>query len=305
MQKTAIIINGPTAVGKTDLAIQLAQYFNTEIISSDSRQCYREPNIGVAKPDGAQLAAVPHHFINSHSIHQEVNAASFEHYALACADKIFSKHDVLILVGGTGLYTKAFCEGLDNIPSVPPALKAGILQRYETGGDEWLRREIEKEDPEFYRLGEIQNPRRILRALEVKMATGKSIRDFQTREKSDRNFLTVQIGLEIERHLLYERINTRVDKMMDAGLVEEAKILHPEKQLTALQTVGYREIFDWIDGLISLDRAIDLIKVNTRHYAKRQMTWFKNQSSLHWVSFPFNVENLIRDCVSFTHYAAK
>jgi tRNA dimethylallyltransferase len=207
MQKTAIIINGPTAVGKTDLAIQLAQYFNTEIISSDSRQCYRELNVGVAKPNAAQLAAVPHHFINSHSIHQEVNAASFENYALGCADKIFANHNVLILVGGTGLYTKAFCDGLDNIPSIPPSLKADILQRYETGGDEWLREEIEKEDPKFYLSGEIQNPRRILRALEVKMATGKSIRDFQTREKSKRNFLTIQIGLEITRQLLYERIN--------------------------------------------------------------------------------------------------
>lgn len=209
------------------------------------------------------------------------------------------------MTGGTGLYTKAFCEGLDPIPPIPPGLKAGILKRYDEAGDEWLLQEIEKMDPDYYQHGERMNPRRMLRALEVKLATGKSIRSFQRGEKAKRSFNITQIGLECDRDLLYSRINKRVDDMIGSGLIEEAMALYPQKQLSALQTVGYRELFDWIDGLMSKERAIELIKTNTRHYAKRQMTWFKNQSNLKWFQHPFNIDEILRYCVSFTHYAAK
>lgn len=285
--KTCVLILGPTAVGKTALAIQLAQYFSTEIISCDSRQCFKELNIGVAKPSAEELRLVHHYFINSHSIHGTVNAALFEQYALEKLNTIFTRHDIAVMVGGTGLYAKAFCEGMDNIPAVDEQLRVQLNQQYQQRGIEWLQEEVKSLDPVYFEKGEIQNPQRLLRALEVVMQSGKSIITFQTNVKKQRDFDLIKIGLELPREELYNRINKRVDQMMEQGLLGEVKNLLPYQDLNALQTVGYRELFSYFKNEISLMQAIDDIKKNTRHYAKRQMTWFKKDEEIKWCSVNF------------------
>jgi tRNA dimethylallyltransferase len=284
MNKTCIIIVGPTAVGKTTIALQLAQIFSTTIISSDSRQCYRELNIGVAKPEPAELEAVHHNFINSHSIHEAVNAADFEKYALTIVEKIFQKSDIAIMVGGTGLYIKAFCEGLDKIPEVPLAIREQIIQNYQTKGIEWLSEMVQEKDAAYTAQGNMQNPQRMMRALEIISFTGNSILSYQTHQKEKRNFNIIKIGLELPRPELYERINSRVNRMIADGLIQEASTLQPYQHLNALQTVGYSELFDYFNGKISKEKAIEMIKQNTRHYAKRQMTWFKKDEEINWLA---------------------
>lgn len=274
-EKTCIIISGPTAVGKTALAIELAQQYKTEIISADSRQCYKELNIGVAKPTLQQLKQVKHFFIDSHSIQEEVNVKIFEEYALDAAAKIFTKNDVAIVVGGTGLYLKAFCEGLDAIPATNPLIDKDIHETFSEKGFEWLEKELQIHDPLFFAEGEMQNTQRMLRALQVKMSTEKSILEFQTGIKKKRPFTIINKVLSLPREILYQQINHRVDLMMDAGLLQEAELLFPYKHLNALQTVGYKELFDYLEGKISLPFAVENIKKNTRHFAKRQITWFK------------------------------
>lgn len=283
MQKTVIIIAGPTAVGKTALAIELALHYNTVIISADSRQCYKELGIGVAKPSEAELQAVQHYFINSHSIQDSLSAADFENYALSQLQHLFLTKDVVVMVGGTGLYIKAFVEGLDQIPAVSDAVKEKLSTAFENGGLPWLQAQVREEDPGFFETGEIQNPQRMLRALEVKWTTGKSIQAFRTHQKKERPFRIIQFGLELPRAVLYKQINQRVLQMVADGLVDEARTLIPFRSLNALQTVGYRELFDCFDGITSLDRAVELIQQNTRHYAKRQMTWFKKDPNIQWV----------------------
>ncbi len=278
-----IIIAGPTAVGKTALAIELALYYNTVIISADSRQCYKELGIGVAKPSEAELQAVKHYFINSHSIEDSLSAADFENYALSQLQQLFLTKEVVVMVGGTGLYMKAFVEGLDQIPPVSDAVKEKLSTAFEKGGMPWLQAQVREEDPAFFETGEILNPQRLLRALEVKWTTGKSIQAFRTHQKKERPFRIIQFGLELPRAVLYKQINQRVLQMVADGLVEEARKLIPFRSLNALQTVGYRELFDCFDGITSLDRAIELIQQNTRHYAKRQMTWFKKDPNMQWV----------------------
>src|SRR5690606_9050992 len=280
--KYVIVVVGPTAVGKTKVAIELAQYLNTEIISADSRQCYREMNIGVARPSEEELQAAPHHFIASHSIHQPFTAADFEEQALQKAQEIFSRKDHLILAGGTGLYVRAFLEGLDEIPDVPEDIRKLIQESYNKNGFDWLQHQVQEKDPLFFANGEIKNPHRLLRALEVVEATGKSILHFQTKEKKTRPFQTIQIGLELEREVLYNRINQRVLTMMEMGQEAEARSLFPYRHLTALQTVGYAELFDHFEGKHSLQRAVELIQQHTRQYAKRQLTWFRRQHQLEW-----------------------
>ncbi|TWI85479.1 tRNA dimethylallyltransferase [Lacibacter cauensis] len=282
MHKTVILIAGPTAVGKTALAIELAQHFNSSIISADSRQCYKEITIGVAKPSVDELQAVKHYFINSHSIAEEVTAASYEQYALKAADELFASNDMAVMVGGTGLYIKAFCEGMDHIPDVPDALRTQLQQNYQQKGMAWLQQELQLHDPLFAEQGEMHNPQRMLRALEVVMASGKSIITFRKGAKQQRPFNVIKIGLELPREELYARINLRVDLMMKEGLLEEAKAVYPQRNLNALQTVGYRELFDYFDGKISLEQAIEKIKQNSRHYAKRQLTWFKRDAAMKW-----------------------
>jgi tRNA dimethylallyltransferase len=284
IQKQMIIIAGPTAVGKTSVAINLALQFNTEIISADSRQCYKEMKIGVARPSEEELAKVPHHFIASHSIHEPVNAVTYEQYALQKTKDIFQKNHTVIVVGGTGLYIKALTEGMDDIPSIPAALRKNIIDNYNEKGIGWLQEQVRLSDPLFHASGEMQNPQRMMRALEVVQFTGRSIIDFRKGKKAERDFNIRKIGLELPRELLYQRINARVDKMMEAGLLEEVKSLHPYKHLNALQTVGYQELFDFIDGKHSLETAVELIKRNTRHYAKRQLTWFKKDAEFGWMS---------------------
>ena len=273
--KTCIIVSGPTAVGKTDYGIELAQKYHTKIISADSRQCYKELNIGVAKPSPDQLNRIHHYFINTHSINDEVNVKVFENYALDAVQKIFVTNDVAIMVGGTGLYIKAFCEGVDDIPLINENIRSEINHAYKKNGIEWLQKEIEKSDMGYFASGEMQNPQRMIRALEVKLSTGNSILDFHSGNKIKRDFEIKKVNLEIPRNELYERINNRVNEMMNSGLLKEAESLFPYRHLNALQTVGYKELFDFMEERISLDQAIEDIKKNTRHFAKRQITWFK------------------------------
>ena len=232
-------------------------------------------NIGVAKPSEAQLRDVKHYFINSHSITEDVNAADFEQYALEAVAEIFSKNDIAIMAGGTGLYIKAFCQGLDNIPAIDPQIRQQIISEYEKKGLNWLQKEVKENDHRFFEEGEIQNPQRMMRALEVKLSTGISIREFQQGKKATRNFNIITIDLELPKELLYEQINQRVDDMMKQGLLDEVITLYTKRSLNALQTVGYSELFRFLDKEISLIEAVELIKRNTRHYAKRQITWFK------------------------------
>lgn len=282
MKKTCIIIVGPTAVGKTSVAIQLAQHFNTSIISADSRQCFRELHIGVAKPSAEELATVKHYFIDSHSIHEDVNAAVYERYALDAIQNIFLENDTAVLVGGTGLYVKAFCQGLDEVPAVDPAIRQEIIADYEAKGLSWLQAEVQQNDPLFYEKGEIKNPQRLMRALEVKRSTGRSLFSFHGQAGVKRDFNIIKIGLNLPREQLYAQINQRVDMMMEAGLLDEVRALQPFKDLNALQTVAYRELFDQLAGHLSLPAAVELIKTNTRHYAKRQLTWFNRDEAISW-----------------------
>ncbi len=277
------MIVGPTAVGKTSFAIKLARQLQTEIISADSRQCYKELNIAVAKPSVDELNAVHHYFINSHSIHEEVNAGSFEQYALQSADKIFKKNTTAVMVGGTGLYIKAFCEGMDEVPKVDESVRIQIQQQYAAKGLEWLQEELKIKDATFWEIAEQQNPHRLMRALEVWESTGRSITSFHQHTKTERTFNIIKIGLTLSKEELYKNINTRVDTMLELGLIEEARSLLPYRSLNALQTVGYKELFDYFDAVISLEKAIEKIKNNTRHYAKRQKTWFKKDQSIKWI----------------------
>ncbi len=292
MNKTCILIVGPTAVGKTALAMQTALHYKTEIISADSRQCFKELNIGVAKPSAEELALVKHHFISSHSIHEEMNAALYEQFALAKIDELFKKQDVVVMVGGTGLYVKTFCQGIDEVPVIDERIRKKINEDFEWEGLQWLQKEVEKNDPLYFSQGEIKNPQRLLRALEVKLSTGKSIIEFRTQQKKKRPFNIIKIGLELPKDELHLRINIRVNMMMQDGLLEEVKKLVPYQKLNALQTVGYRELFGHLAGDLSLDDAIEIIKINTRQYAKRQMTWFKKDEEVNWCEPDF--EKLIR-----------
>lgn len=243
-------------------------------------------NIGVAKPSPHELADVPHHFVNSHSIHDEVNAATFAKYAFDVAEKIFETRDVVVMAGGTGLYIKAFLEGLDDIPSIPSSVRAAILNQFEERGLHWLQDEVRATDPKFFAEGEIKNPQRLMRALEVKLGTGKSIKEFHTSSGGGaaEKYRVLKYAIDIPREHLYNNINARVDKMVSQGLVEEVRSLLPFRNLNALQTVGYSELFDYFDGKVSLEEAINKIKQNTRNYAKRQLTWFRKDRELVWVA---------------------
>jgi tRNA dimethylallyltransferase len=281
---TVIVIVGPTAVGKTAFAIALAHHLNTQIISADSRQCYNELNIGVAKPTAAELAAVKHHFISSHSINQEVNAGVFEKYALDTAAQIFKTNATAVMVGGTGLYIKSFCAGIDLMPAIDAAIRNTIITDYAINGLEWLQQEVAAKDPIYWEsTHEKNNPQRLMRALEIVLATGKSITSFQSAQKVARPFNILKIGLSMPREILNNRIGDRVDAMMQEGLLEEVKGLLPMAHLNALQTVGYQEIFAHLRGEISLQDAVTGIKQHTRQYAKRQMTWFTKDASVNWL----------------------
>ena len=285
--KTVLIITGPTASGKTDLAIEVAKHFDTSIISADSRQCYRELDIGVAKPVNSQLEEVNHLFVNSHSIHDEVNAAVFESMAIQWCDEIFKHRDVVVICGGTGLYIKAFCNGLDDIPIIEEGVRKKIIDNYQSLGISWLQESVRQEDPLFFASGETSNPQRMMRALEVIQSTGRSIVLFRNQQKKQRSFRILEFGIRIPRKELYARINARVDSMMEAGLLNEVNSLLPFQHLNALQTVGYTELFEYLNGKSGLEDAVALIKQNTRHYAKRQMTWLNKNKNLIWLEYDF------------------
>ncbi len=282
MVNTVIIIVGPTASGKTALSLQLAKHLNTHIISADSRQCFRELNIGVAKPAVEELTLIKHYFVNSHSINETVTAGVFEQYALGAAEKIFTHSKYAVMVGGTGLYIKAFCEGLDEIPEIGDEIRVGIINEYKDKGLQWLQQQVMKNDPGYWQDGEQQNPSRLIRALEIKMGTGESILSFQKKQPVTRPFNIIKIGIDLPRTQLYNNINTRADEMITKGLVQEAHSLLPFRNFNALQTVGYREFFDFFDGKLTLEKAIVQLKTNTRHYAKRQITWFKKDVNIVW-----------------------
>ena len=282
MSKTVYIVVGPTAVGKTSFAIALAKAFNTEIISADARQCYKEMNIGVARPSVDELKAVTHHFIASHSITENINASYFENWAMDKVESLFTSKDTIVMVGGTGLYIKAFCEGLDLIPAIDAEIRENIIAQYEKLGMRWLQKEVSVKDPQYWEKGEQKNPQRLMRALEVMLGTGSSIISFQNKKAVERPFKMVKIGLELDREELYQRINDRVLNMIELGLENEVKSLEAYAHLNALQTVGYSEWKDYFEQKISKEKVIENIQQNTRHYAKRQMTWFKRDPAITW-----------------------
>jgi tRNA dimethylallyltransferase len=280
--KKLIIICGATATGKTALAIQIAQHYHTSIISFDSRQCYKELFIGVAKPSNEELLTVPHYFINSHSIVDNINAVVFEKYALVTLETLFEKNNIVVAVGGTGLYIDALCNGVDDIPAIPIELRINLQEKYEKYGLAWLQSQITTLDKNFTNANDLNNTHRMLRALEVIMHTGNSIKYYQRKEKVTRNFEVIKYGIEMERNELYQRINNRVLMMMQQGLLTEVIGLKEQQQLNALKTVGYSELFSYLHNEITLPKAIELIQQHTRNYAKRQITWFKKDTKIHW-----------------------
>jgi len=277
-----VVIVGPTAVGKTSLSIELARKFETEIVSADSRQFYREMQIGTAKPTAIELDAAPHHLVNNLSVRDDYSVGHFEQDALRSISTIFSKKEIAIMVGGSGMYVDAVCNGLDDFPEIDPKYRENIKKEFEKKGISFLQEEVEKEDPEYFNIVDRQNPQRLMRALEVIYATGRTFSSFRVKKTVDRPFQVLKIGLEMERPLVYERIDQRMDLMIEEGLFEEAKRLYPLKHLNALQTVGYQEIFGFLDGHYDKEEAIRLLKRNSRRYAKRQLTWFKRDENTHW-----------------------
>ena len=288
MKKTLITIVGPTAVGKTSFAIDLALKFGTEIISADSRQIYRQLKIGTAKPTHNQLNLVKHHFIDYLNIDQDFNAGIFEKRAIETILDIFTRNDIAIMCGGSGLYINAVCDGIDNIPIVEPGLRELLITTFEKDGLAPLINELKLHDPQYYKQVDRSNPQRIIRALEVIRSTGKPYSKFRKRKNPNRPFRIIKIGLELDRSELYDSVDKRMDMMIKNGLFDEAKELFSYKELNALQTVGYKEIFGYLDGEYGKAEAIRLLKRNSRRYAKRQLTWFKKDGEVQW----FNAEKI-------------
>ncbi|WP_316813170.1 tRNA (adenosine(37)-N6)-dimethylallyltransferase MiaA [Pedobacter heparinus] len=280
--KTLIVIVGPTGIGKTALAISLARQFSTEIISADSRQFFREMEIGTAKPSAAELTAAHHHFINSHSIQTFFSTGDFELQAIDLINHLFRKHELLVMVGGSGLYIDAVCNGLDELPETDLNIREKLNQQLATEGLEPIKRQLSVADPEYYQKVDQANPQRLIRGLEFYLSTGKKLSTHFTNNKKIRPFNIIKIGLNINRAELYNRINHRVDKMMEAGLLDEVKSLQPFRKYNALNTVGYAELFSHLDGEMTLTAAVDQIKQNTRRFAKRQLTWFRRDNSITW-----------------------
>ncbi len=286
-KKTLIVLVGPTASGKTGLAIELAQKLNTEIISADSRQFYIEIPIGTAAPAKEQLELVPHHFVGNLSITDNYNVSQFESDVLQLLEKKWESYDQMIMVGGSGLYVNAVCKGIDELPDPDEALRKELNVMYKTYGIKALRDKLKALDPDYYKVVDINNPKRLLRAVEVCMQTGNTYTSLRKNKPKTRSFRIVKIGLEMDRKLLNERIHLRTDEMINKGWLEEAMSVHPESHLNALNTVGYKELFAYLEGEMSLNEAISKIKTNTRRFSKRQMTWFKKDPEIQW----FNPEN--------------
>ena len=291
---TLITVIGPTAIGKTSLSIELAQHFQTEIISCDSRQFYKEMNIGTAVPEPEELAAATHHFIQNRSVFEDYNVGDFEQDALQTLDKLFKKYDVVIMVGGSGLYVDAVLKGFDHFPKIDPKVREALNERLTVEGLESLQNQLKALDLETYHNIALDNPQRVTRALEVCIGTGQPYSSFKTNSQKKRNFRSIKVGLNGDREKIYDRINLRVDLMIEKGLINEAKALYKHKQLNALQTVGYREIFAHFDGEITKEFAIEEIKKNTRRFAKRQLTWFRKDQEILWFDFQSDRKEIIQ-----------
>lgn len=287
-----LVIAGPTAVGKTKLAIALAKHYNTVVISADSRQFYKEMTIGTAKPSASELQEVKHYFINNKSINELFGAGHFEKEALALLDDLYKEHSLVIVVGGSGLYINALLNGVDDFEEVPEEYRQQLNEEYKVKGLSALQEELLKKDPTYYKIVDIQNPQRVIRALEVIRFTGKPFSSFLKKNNVERNFTAIKIFLNTEREILYSNINRRVDDMMREGLLDEVKQLIPYKQVNALKTVGYKELFEYLEGRLTLNAAVDKIKQHTRNYAKRQITWFKHQDDFEEFG-PEDIEKLL------------
>ncbi|MBR5972215.1 MAG: tRNA (adenosine(37)-N6)-dimethylallyltransferase MiaA [Paludibacteraceae bacterium] len=282
MEKKLIIILGPTAVGKTEYSLQMAEKLHTEILSCDSRQMFREMKIGTAAPTEEELKRVPHHFVGHLSIHDYYSCGKFEIDALAKCNELFQKHDTLIMTGGSMLYIDAICKGIDDVPNIDEELRSSLWKRFETDGIENLRNELKLLDPEYYATVDPKNGKRIIHALEICLQTGKPYSSIRKNSKKERPFIIEKIGITRPREELYERINLRVEKMFEDGLLEEARTLYPYRELNALNTVGYKELFEHFDGNWTFEYAKQMIQQNTRHYAKKQITWFKRDPEIIW-----------------------
>lgn len=291
-ERRLIVIVGPTGSGKTDLSIRLAQHYRAPILSTDSRQVYRGMPIGTAQPTDEQLRAAEHHFIAELDIDQEFSCGRFEVEALARLDYLFKQHDTVVAVGGSGLYVQALCEGMDDLPQATPELRAALSKRLQKEGVAALAEELHRLDPVYWEQVDRANPARVVRALEVCLATGRPYSEFRTGTRRTRNFQIVKIGVDLPRAELYERIDRRVEAMMEAGLEAEARALYPFRRLNSLQTVGYKELFAYFDGTCTRDEAVALIQRNTRRYAKRQLTWFRRDAEVHWFA-PNQIEEII------------
>ncbi|WCC43929.1 tRNA (adenosine(37)-N6)-dimethylallyltransferase MiaA [Tenacibaculum finnmarkense] len=293
MKNTLITIVGATAIGKTALSIKLAQHFNCSIISCDSRQFFKEMSIGTAVPSSEELEAAPHHFIQNRSIFEEYSVGQFEKDALAKLDELFTENPVQIMVGGSGLYIDAVLKGLDYFPEVDASIREKLTKELEENGIEKLQEQLKELDIETYNTITIDNPHRVMRALEVCIGSGKTYSSFKNKPKAPRNFEVIKIGLTADRQIIYDRINKRVDIMLENGLLEEAKKMQPHKDLTALKTVGYRELFEYFEGNFTKEFAIEEIKKNTRRFAKRQGTWFRRDTQINWFDFQDDIQKII------------
>lgn len=294
-KKILLAVVGPTAIGKTSTGILLAKHFNTEIISADSRQFFKEMEIGTAVPSKEELATVPHHFIQHKSIFDSYSVGDFEKDAIELLDQLFQKKDIVVMVGGSGLYVDAVVSGLDEFPDVEPTIREALNQKFQDEGIESLQNELQARDPEYFNIVDRENPHRLIRALEVSIAANKPYSTFLNQHRPKRNFESLYIGLNAPRDVIYERINTRVDLMMEAGLLDEAQRLYSHKDLNALQTVGYKELFEYIEGNCTLEFAISEIKKNTRRFAKRQLTWLRKNKNILWVEYDTNPDMIIEE----------
>lgn len=282
MKNTLIVLIGPTGVGKTELSLSIAEHFHTSILSSDSRQLYADLKIGTAAPTPDQLARVPHHFVGTLKLTDYYSAAQYEADVMKKLEELFSLNEVVVLTGGSMMYVDAICKGIDDIPTVDKETRELMLQKYEEEGLEHLCAELKLLDPEYYQIVDLKNPKRVIHALEICYMTGKSYTSFRTQSTKKRPFRIIKIGLTREREELYERINCRVDEMLNAGLLEEVQAVYPYKELNSLNTVGYKELFKYLDGEWTLEFAIEKIKQNSRIYSRKQMTWFKRDNEIHW-----------------------
>tara|TARA_R110002020_G_scaffold274311_12_gene489455 strand:+ start:937 stop:1845 length:909 start_codon:yes stop_codon:yes gene_type:complete len=294
MNKYLVTIVGPTGIGKTALAIKIAQHFNTEIISADSRQFFKEMKIGTAVPETEELNAAKHHFIQHISIKDPYSVGEFEKEAIDKLDNLFESHNILVMAGGSGLYVNAVLQGLDDFPPIEEGIRDNLSQDLENYGIEHLQNQLKERDPEYAKIVDLNNPQRVLRALEVCISSEKPYSSFLAKNKVKRNFKAIKIGLTADRQLIYDRINRRVDIMLEKGLEEEARKLHELKHLNALQTVGYKELFEYFEGKTDLETAVTEIKKNTRRFAKRQLTWYRKDPNINWFDYDISEKEIIK-----------